>query len=68
LHGDEATAHIRENLELICEKLAGRGFKIIDCSTKVNRFGFFNELESTEHLNELGRAILFDEIVGVLDS
>lgn len=66
LHGNEAMVHIRENLDLICEKLSCRGLKVLDCTTKVDRFGFFNELESTEHLNELGRAILFDEIASVL--
>jgi hypothetical protein len=66
LFGKDAKSYFSANLKIISDLLTMRKINLLDCSASINRFGFFNELEATEHLNETGRSQLRDHIKSFL--
>jgi len=58
-----ARSHVNKNINFIVDRIRNGGSPVIDCSFDIDRFGFFNELDPTEHLNEFGRNHLHNKIV-----
>jgi hypothetical protein len=60
--------HVSSNVRYVAEFIEKRGFRCLDFSNSVDRFGFFNIFEPTEHLNEIGRDILLNKLTGVISN
>lgn len=62
LFGENALAYLSKNIEKLIEEFKYAGYIVHDFSKSIDRFGFFNELEATEHLNQIGRLQLLNNI------
>lgn len=65
LFGCEAVEYLDHNFKLMNDWLRARGLNVLDCSHSLDRFGFFNVLEATDHLNSSGRRAICSSLSNI---